>query len=203
MDYLSYLYTPQQMSGAASFQHSCRIGNWSEDMELKQARLKDFVAKKETGSLAVSKMQARAPPEHPIRAPVPPSPGERALRRDALECDARWSLGGGCHVSHNDAERPPAQAKFAHHLQPVPITSKKDGALAFGDNVMVWNIHAESFLSTVRPPTPSSPGPGAARAEGRRSSRRRATLAELLRARLRPPNRQSSVAPLPGARASA
>lgn len=67
-------------------------------------------------------------------------------------------------MSHNDAERPPAQAKFAHHLQPVPITSKKDGALAFGDNVMVWNIHAESFLSTVRPPTPSSPGPGAARA---------------------------------------
>lgn len=84
------------MSGAASFGHSCRIGNWSEDMELHQARLKDFVEKKESGSLVVSRMQA----------------------------------------------------KFAHHLQPTPITSKPDGALAFGDNVMLWNLHAEGFVAT-------------------------------------------------------
>jgi hypothetical protein len=38
MDYLSYLYTPQQMSGGASFGHSTRIGNWSEDNELQQVR---------------------------------------------------------------------------------------------------------------------------------------------------------------------
>ena len=40
MDYLSYLYTPQQMSGGASFGHSTRVGNWSEDYELQQHRIK-------------------------------------------------------------------------------------------------------------------------------------------------------------------
>lgn len=59
MDYLSYLYTPQQMSGGASFGHSTRIGNWSEDHELQQARIKEFVLKKESGSLTVSRMQAK------------------------------------------------------------------------------------------------------------------------------------------------
>jgi len=59
MDYLSYLYTPQQMSGGASFGHSTRIGNWSEDNELQQARIKEFIAKKESGSLTVSRMQQK------------------------------------------------------------------------------------------------------------------------------------------------
>ena len=40
MDYLSYLYTPQQMSGGASFGHATRVGNWSEDYELQQHRIK-------------------------------------------------------------------------------------------------------------------------------------------------------------------
>ena len=40
VDYLSYLYTPQQMSGGASFGHSTRVGNWSEDYELQQHRIK-------------------------------------------------------------------------------------------------------------------------------------------------------------------
>ena len=39
MDYLSYLYTPQQMSGGASFGHATRVGNWSEDYELQQHRI--------------------------------------------------------------------------------------------------------------------------------------------------------------------
>jgi hypothetical protein len=59
MDYLSYLYTPQQMSGGASFGHGTRVGNWSEDFELQQHRVKDYIKKKESGTLTVSKMQAK------------------------------------------------------------------------------------------------------------------------------------------------
>lgn len=59
MDYLSYLYTPQQMSGGASFGNATRVGNWSEDYELQQHRVKAYMEKKETGSLAVSKMQQK------------------------------------------------------------------------------------------------------------------------------------------------
>lgn len=59
MDYLSYLYTPQQMSGGASFGHATRVGNWSEDFELQQHRVKAYVKKKEAGTLTVSVMQQK------------------------------------------------------------------------------------------------------------------------------------------------
>ena len=97
MDYLSYLYTPQQMSGGASFGHSTRIGNWSEDHELQQARIKEFILKKESGSLTVSRMQA----------------------------------------------------KFAHHLKSVDLTKAEPGdAVNFGQQLLLWNHHAESFVAT-------------------------------------------------------
>ena len=66
MDYLSYLYTPQQMSGGASFGHATRVGNWSEDYELQQHRIKCA-----HGGFVINYKRALAP--------VPKSPGSELL----------------------------------------------------------------------------------------------------------------------------
>jgi len=50
-------FTPQQLTGGQKYASKCRIGNWSEDMELEEIKLKDFLARKETGSLLVNAKQ--------------------------------------------------------------------------------------------------------------------------------------------------
>jgi len=50
-------FTPQQLTGGPKYAHSVRIGNWSEDLELEEIKLKDFLKKKETGSLLVNAKQ--------------------------------------------------------------------------------------------------------------------------------------------------
>jgi len=50
-------FTPQQLTGGPKYQHSVRIGNWSEDLELEEIKLKDYLKKKENGSLLVNAKQ--------------------------------------------------------------------------------------------------------------------------------------------------
>jgi hypothetical protein len=50
-------FTPQQLTGGPKYQHRVRIGNWSEDLELEEIKLKDYLKKKETGSLLVNAKQ--------------------------------------------------------------------------------------------------------------------------------------------------
>jgi len=50
-------FTPQQLTGGPRFHHRTRLGNWSEDLELDEIRLKDYLKKKETGSLIVTAKQ--------------------------------------------------------------------------------------------------------------------------------------------------
>mmetsp|Transcript_64514 Transcript_64514/g.181513 ORF Transcript_64514/g.181513 Transcript_64514/m.181513 type:complete len:300 (-) Transcript_64514:120-1019(-) len=50
-------FTPQQLTGGPKYHHKVRIGNWSEDLELEEIRLKDYLKKKETGSLIVTAKQ--------------------------------------------------------------------------------------------------------------------------------------------------
>ena len=38
---------------------NCRIGNWSEDIELEEIKLKDYLKKKENGNLVVLEKQAK------------------------------------------------------------------------------------------------------------------------------------------------
>jgi hypothetical protein len=50
-------FTPQQLTGGPKYQHCTRIGNWSEDIEIEEIKLKDYLKKKETGSLIVTAKQ--------------------------------------------------------------------------------------------------------------------------------------------------
>lgn len=50
-------FTPQQLTGGPKFNHQTRIGNWSEDLELEEIKLKDYLKKKETGTLMVTAKQ--------------------------------------------------------------------------------------------------------------------------------------------------
>jgi hypothetical protein len=50
-------FTPQQLTGGPKYHHKVRIGNWSEDLELEEIKLKDYLKKKETGTLIVTAKQ--------------------------------------------------------------------------------------------------------------------------------------------------
>lgn len=50
-------FTPQQLTGGPKFQHKTRIGNWSEDAELEEIKIKDYLKKKEMGALLVNAKQ--------------------------------------------------------------------------------------------------------------------------------------------------
>jgi hypothetical protein len=52
-------FTPQQLTGGAKYGSTCRIGNWNEDIELEEIRLKDYLKKKEQGNLVVLEKQAK------------------------------------------------------------------------------------------------------------------------------------------------
>jgi len=50
-------FTPQQLTGGPKYHHGTRIGNWGEDQELEEIRLKDFLKQKESGQLKVTAKQ--------------------------------------------------------------------------------------------------------------------------------------------------
>lgn len=50
-------FTPQQLTGGPKYHHGTRIGNWSEDQELQEIAMKDFLKQKESGSLKVTAKQ--------------------------------------------------------------------------------------------------------------------------------------------------
>jgi len=56
---MEFIYTPQQMMGYKGYASKVKVGNWSEDVELETARLKDFLARKDRGELKCTKAEAR------------------------------------------------------------------------------------------------------------------------------------------------
>jgi hypothetical protein len=56
---MEFLYTRQQMEGFKGYQSKVKIGNWSEDMELEAAKLKDYLMKKQRGLLKCSQAEER------------------------------------------------------------------------------------------------------------------------------------------------
>jgi len=52
-------FTPQQLVGGSRYSTSVRIGNWSEDLELDDLKLKDYLSLKESGNLKVNTKQKK------------------------------------------------------------------------------------------------------------------------------------------------
>ena len=50
------LYTTQQRTGGPKYGHKTKIGNWYEDMELEEIKVKDYETKKDNQSLGVTAM---------------------------------------------------------------------------------------------------------------------------------------------------
>jgi Ca2+-binding EF-hand superfamily protein len=53
------MFTTQQTQGGPRYSSKVLIGNWNEDVELEQVRFKDFLKKRETGSLSVHQVQGK------------------------------------------------------------------------------------------------------------------------------------------------
>ena len=50
-------FTPQQLSGGPRYNFKTRVGNWVEDWEKHEHKLKTYMDKKETAKLVVNETQ--------------------------------------------------------------------------------------------------------------------------------------------------
>mmetsp|Transcript_8808 Transcript_8808/g.14466 ORF Transcript_8808/g.14466 Transcript_8808/m.14466 type:complete len:270 (+) Transcript_8808:57-866(+) len=56
---MASLFTPQQEAGFAAYTYKVRIGNWSEDFELANVKIKDFLRRKELGILSCQQQEKK------------------------------------------------------------------------------------------------------------------------------------------------
>lgn len=52
-------YTKQQLQGGLSYNPPCRLGNWTEDGNQDEAKLKDFLKSKAEGGLKLDVLRMR------------------------------------------------------------------------------------------------------------------------------------------------
>ena len=52
-------FTPQQLSGGNSYSQKTRIGNWYEDQEAVDGRIKDYMQMKESDKLVMNHSQQK------------------------------------------------------------------------------------------------------------------------------------------------
>mmetsp|Transcript_32602 Transcript_32602/g.39459 ORF Transcript_32602/g.39459 Transcript_32602/m.39459 type:complete len:296 (-) Transcript_32602:526-1413(-) len=52
-------YTKQQLQGAGRYNPKCRVGNWNEDVEMDEVRLREYIRKKESGELSLDSFSAK------------------------------------------------------------------------------------------------------------------------------------------------
>jgi len=72
-------FTPQQLTGGPKYMPNTRMGNWNEDVVLQELCMKDFLSKKESGSLKITAKQ-RQLEECLVRAPLCTTPEDGFLR---------------------------------------------------------------------------------------------------------------------------
>jgi len=53
------LYTPQQLAGGGGYSRGVRVGNWAEDIDYDDEKVRDYMARRDRGELASSKEAAR------------------------------------------------------------------------------------------------------------------------------------------------
>jgi Ca2+-binding EF-hand superfamily protein len=56
---MAMLYTPQQLAGGGKYSRGVRVGNWAEDIDYADEKIRDYMARRGRGDLASSKEAAR------------------------------------------------------------------------------------------------------------------------------------------------
>lgn len=67
---MAMLYTPQQLAGGAKYSRGVRVGNWYEDIDYADTKVKDYVNRRANGQLPSTQRSARA---NVLQQPVPHS----------------------------------------------------------------------------------------------------------------------------------
>lgn len=119
-------YTKQQLQGAGGFSPGVRVGNWNEEANMQETKLKELLLKQQEGSLKLN-MYARH-------------------KQLGMDLASTYICQKGPDQSHLFCR---FQQRMAIALQPVNCsTVRNDGLIHFGDVLQLANVGAAAFLTS-------------------------------------------------------
>ncbi|KAF4702832.1 hypothetical protein FOZ62_022147 [Perkinsus olseni] len=110
-------FTSQQLCGGARYKPTCRIGNWCEEVELNDLRMKEYVSKKEGGDLLVISKQLML--ERALQPSVAKLKGNEGTLRNGDTVMLR-NAASECFLSGNAEERIPGRKSTAYAVTTGP-----------------------------------------------------------------------------------
>ncbi|KAF4758318.1 hypothetical protein FOZ63_005580 [Perkinsus olseni] len=110
-------FTSQQLCGGARCKPTCRIGNWCEEVELNDLRMKEYVSKKEAGDLLVISKQLML--ERALQPSVAKLRGNDGTLRNGDTVMLR-NAASECFLSGNAEERIPGRKSTAYAVTTGP-----------------------------------------------------------------------------------
>ncbi|KAF4688733.1 hypothetical protein FOZ60_002475 [Perkinsus olseni] len=110
-------FTSQQLCGGARYKPTCRIGNWCEEVELNDLRMKEYVSKKEAGDLLVISKQLML--ERALQPSVAKLRGNDGTLRNGDTVMLR-NAASECFLSGNAEERIPGRKSTAYAVTTGP-----------------------------------------------------------------------------------
>lgn len=117
-------YTKQQLQGAGGYSPGVRVGNWNEEVNLQETKLKELLLKQQEGSLKLNKYEWQL--------------SSSAFHAD-LACKARSRQHWRRYCRF--------QQRMAVALQPVQCTTTRpDGLVHFGDVLQLVNASSAASL---------------------------------------------------------
>ncbi len=118
-------YTKQQLQGAGGYNPGVRVGNWNEEANMQETKLKELLLKQQEGSLKLN-MYARH-------------------KQLGIDLASTPICQKGPDQSHLFCR---FQQRVAIALQPVNCsTVRNDGLIHFGDVLQLANVGAAAFLT--------------------------------------------------------
>ncbi|KAF4656364.1 hypothetical protein FOZ61_007014 [Perkinsus olseni] len=113
-------FTSQQLCGGARYKPTCRIGNWCEEVELNDLRMKEYVSKKEAGDLLVISKQLML--ERALQPSVAKLRGSDGTLRNGDTVMLR-NAASECFLSGNAEERIPGRKSTAYAVTTGPYAT--------------------------------------------------------------------------------
>lgn len=114
-------YTKQQLQGAGGYSSGVRVGNWNEEVNLQETKLKELLLRQQEGSLKLTR-------------------SAQCVQLAPLCWDERSSA--------NSSRVCRFQQRMAVALQPVTCTTVRgDGLVHFGDVVQLANSASAAFMT--------------------------------------------------------